>query len=165
MSVPLLTVGLGELLHSGDPQAVLVTYGLGSCVAVTVYDSRTRAGAMAHIVLPVSPEGEGATAGGPAKYADRAIEALVQVMRGYGAPPSRLIVKIAGGARVLNFPGAGAQWGIGERNVAAVRELLHKFGLPLVAADVGGNYGRTMRFYLASGRVVISTAGRGEKEI
>lgn len=157
-----IPVGLGEI-RSGANGEVLVCYGLGSCVGVSLIDPVARVGAMAHVVLPDSSLCRGALVAG--KFADTALPALIAEVARLGASISRLRAKIAGGARVLNFSGSNAQLDIGARNVEAVKQALKQAGIPLAAEDTGGNYGRTVQLQTATGRVLVSTVGRGEKTL
>lgn len=162
MSDHVLPVGLGELRVSRDPRDILVCYGLGSCVGICLYDPAARVGGMAHVVLPDSGSGRGTDL--PARFADTAVPRLVQAALAQGAVRSRLVTRIAGGAQVLKV-GATARLDIGARNCEAVREGLRRLRIALVAADVGGHHGRTVQLFVADGRVLVSTVGRGEHEL
>lgn len=158
-----VAVGLGELHSSKDSTTVLVCYGLGSCIGIAAFDPVTRVGAMAHVVLPDSSMARGSD--GRGKFADSAIPALLEEIQALGGSKSGLVVKIAGGAQVLAILGSRSKLDIGARNIEAVRAALDKARIPLAAEDTGGNYGRTMQLVMGSGRVVVSTIGRGEKEL
>lgn len=155
-----LTIGLGEFAVSRDPSLTMIAYGLGSCVGVALYDPVVGLGGMIHVVLPAAPV-EG-SARSPTHFADTGIAYLLQEMERRGAKRSRIQAKIAGGARMFDVNHASVL-DIGNRNVLAVKETLGDLGLTLVGADVGGNYGRTMHFFLKDGQVLITTYGRGQK--
>lgn len=158
-----VAVGLGELAIGSRPQELLVCYGLGSCIGIVAYDPVVRVGGMAHVVLPDS-----ALSRGPdkdAKFADKAVPALLGRLVAKGASMARLVVKIAGGAQMLNTSSLASRLDIGLRNAEAVKAALVKAGVRLAAEDTGGNFGRTMRFFIDAGRVHVSTIGRGEKEL
>ncbi|HEY3315507.1 MAG TPA: chemotaxis protein CheD [Bacillota bacterium] len=157
----IVAIGLGEFSISSDPDTVLVGYGLGSCIGVVMYDPEARTGGMAHVVLPEKLGNGGDDAG--AKCADSGVDRLLTELERAGCKRSRLVVKLAGGAQLLSLPLNGHHWDIGERNIVAVNEALRRSGLATVKADVGGGYGRTMRFSIGSGRVTVSTVGRGEQ--
>jgi chemotaxis protein CheD len=159
-----LAVGLGELKGSRDPEAQLVCYGLGSCIGLALWDVRNRVGAMAHVVLPESSLSRGPVVQ-PAKWADTAVPAALELMASLGANRSTIVARIAGGARMLNVVGAGSRLDIGARNIEAVREALRRHDLRLAAEDVGGTWGRTLTLFGGTGRLVVSTAGRGEHEL
>ncbi|BAD40524.1 chemotaxis protein CheD [Symbiobacterium thermophilum] len=157
-------VGLGELKVADRPDQVLVCYGLGSCVGLALYDPVVRIGAMVHVVLPDSSMGRGREAP-PGKYADTGVEAAVAALVDAGASRSRLIAKAAGGARMLRLAGSNPQLDIGARNTEAVRAALARHQIRLVAEDMGGTYGRTLQLFIETGRVLVSTVGRGEHEL
>ncbi len=155
-----IVVGLGEMRVSRSPAAVLACLGLGSCVAVCAYDPVSKIGGMAHVVLP-----EFNGTGPSPKYANSAVPLLVQEMNKLGAPESRLVFKIAGGATISMVAGLNGAFRIGERNVEATRIALSRRGYFLKSADVGGNCGRTVRLYLDSGKVAITSARQESREI
>jgi len=161
MADRIVAIGLGEFSISGDPETVLVAYGLGSCVGVTIYDPQARIGGMAHVVLP-ERIGDGRDDAG-AKYADVAVDRLVDELERAGGRRARMIAKMAGGAQLLSLPLNGHRWDIGERNIVAVRQAIDRNRLTIVAHEVGGNYGRTMRLQVRDGKVVVSTVGYGER--
>ncbi|MGI9951191.1 chemotaxis protein CheD [Moorellaceae bacterium AZ2] len=156
-------VGIGEWKIARQPQR-LITLGLGSCVGIAIFDGRTFIGGLAHIMLPDSSQFQEIT--NRAKFADLAIPDLLEGMLKQGARQSSLVAKIAGGAqmfasadrRLLNL-------NIGERNVAATYNVLQELGIPVLAQDTGGNYGRTMILDTSNGKVYIRAIGRPLKEI
>ncbi len=157
-----IVVGMGELQVTDCPSAVLTCLGLGSCVAVCAYEPVHKVGGMAHVVLPYH---NGKQEMLSAKYADTAVPLLIQEMRKFGILASRLIVKIAGGAQMSAALGVNNIFKTGERNVAASKEAISKEGITLVAAETGGHYGRTVKMFIDTGKIVISSAGRDIKEI
>ncbi len=140
---------------------VLVTFGLGSCVGIALYDQRAKIGGLAHILLNDSVKftRPKAASVNPAKFADTAIPHMLDMMVKMGARKTAITAKIAGGASLFNFKSKAGN--VGDKNIKAVRETLKNLGLKTVFEDVGGNYGRTMRLFIASGEVTISTSGRG----
>ncbi len=160
--VTTIMVGLGEVKVSRDPETVLACLGLGSCVAVSVFDPVAKVGAMAHVVLPKSNGNSGDRAG---RYADLAVPLLLNNVRELGAKDSRLEIYLAGGAQMSLAPGLGSAFKIGEDNVAAVRAVLAKEGLEPKAADTGGNKGRTMRLFIESGKTTVTSANQENKEL
>lgn len=159
----LISIGLGEMQITADPKVALVCYGLGSCIGITFWDPQTKTGAMAHIVLPDSSLARGVDA--ESKFADTCIPYVLGKLARKGISSSRLIIKIAGGAQVLQVSGMKNRLEIGQRNQEAVIEALRREGLQPVGSDVGGNFGRTVQFYVGTGRTVIKTVGKGEKEL
>ena len=159
-----IPVGLGELRNGSRKAIVLVCYGLGSCIGLALFDRTAGVGALAHVVLPDSRLGRGQDAQ-PGKFADTAVPAAVSQLLKLGAVRSRLTARMAGGARMLNVVGSGTRLDIGARNVEAVRAALAGEAIPLVAEDTGGTYGRTLQLFIDNGRLLVSTVGRGEREL
>lgn len=154
-------VGLGELRVSRDPQAVLVAYGLGSCVGVCAYDPMSRVAGLLHAMLP---ESNGSAGSRMTKFVDTGIPLLLEEMSRQGAPRQRLILKVAGGARILDLPGFNRMFDVGARNIAMTLEVIKQQGLRLAATDTGGTVGRTVKVFVETGRVMVKTLGQ-EKEL
>ena len=141
--------------HRGD--GVLVTLGLGSCVAIMLHDPRAAAGAMAHVLLPSQSLARDHT--NPAKFPETAVPLLVERLTALGADPRRLVAKLGGGASMfaqLMTPGAIQ---MGERNIVAARDALRAAAIPVVAEAVGGEAGRSLRFHVRDGRVEVRSVG------
>lgn len=148
-----IVLGLGELQVSSDSGAVLSCLGLGSCVAFSLYDPVTKAGGMAHMVLPSSAEGR---ATGP-KFVDVAVPMLLVEMEKLGSPRGRLVAKLVGGAQMMT--NITDSLNIGQRNADAARDALESRGIKLAAEDLGGHQGRTVRLCLDSGELTVATVG------
>ncbi len=161
--VEVLPVGLGEFRVARNSPAMLVCYGLGSCVGVAAWDPVAGVGGMAHVVLPDSALGHHLEP--PGKFADTAVPRLLREMLAAGALQSRLLIKLGGGARMLLRSDRGDRLDIGQRNAEAVLRAVEAAGLRVAGQDLGGNHGRTMQLHLPGGRVTVSTIGRGEKEL
>jgi chemotaxis protein CheD len=153
-----IVVGIAEFKFA-EPPHKLVTYGLGSCVAITFYSKEAIVGSMAHVMLPLAYSAD--DSGAPGKFADSAVAAMVQQMETRGIGPSRLVAKIAGGADMFAGQFKGTDRRIGARNVLAARKALDNFGIRLMAQDVGGTAGRTVEFTPESGLLMVRTL-RGE---
>jgi chemotaxis protein CheD len=154
-------VGIGEIKVSGNPAAALVAYGIGSCVSVCVYDPLVQVAGMAHVLLPSAQNDKYEK--NRTIYADVAIPELLRKMKEKGAVKRRLKVRLAGGARVvksLSHPDGD----IGKRNIAEVKRLLGEHNADIDFMDVGGAHGRTIRFYVETGEVVVSSARRPTKK-
>jgi chemotaxis protein CheD len=145
---------------SGD--AVLVTAGLGSCVALALHDPSTGIAGLAHILLPSA--GFGPPSIHPAKYADSGVALLAEEMRRRGASQDRMVARLAGGARMF---AALLSSGInmGQRNIDATRKALYKLGIPVVGEDVGGEYGRSVRVVAATGAMTVRSLVGGDREL
>jgi chemotaxis protein CheD len=154
-------VRMGEI-ESARPPRLLAAIGLGSCIAVVLHDPEARVGGIAHVVLPA--RGAGCQRGGEGRYAVSAIPALVDGVAHAGASRSRLIARLAGGARMFNGLGAGLI-DLGERNLLAVREALARVGIPIVGEWVGGDFGRSLFYDPGSGEVRITSVGHGTRRL
>lgn len=134
----------------------LVTYALGSCVGICLYDAKSHIGGLSHILLPQNKE---RTGGSVMKYADTAIPELIRKLSASGANAKALTAKIAGGAQMFQTTQTNTIVGqIGKNNVIAVKAALLKAGIRIVAEDTGSNYGRSVYFDLATGDVKIKSA-------
>lgn len=152
-----IAMGEGRVAQSPD---IMISEGLGSCVAVVLYDASRRTGGMAHVMLPSSAP----SALHPFWSADRAVRALMREMRRRGSLGADVGAKIAGGARL--FPAySGFSVGIGAENVKSVRESLDRAGIRLIGSDVGGTHGRSVVVHLDTGRVVVKAFGMEDREI
>jgi chemotaxis protein CheD len=149
-----LVIGVGDGGVSRDADAMLITYALGSCIALMLHDPVAQIAGMVHYMLPESPESEERGNARPCKFADTAIPFLLQAALAQGADKRRLIVFAAGGAQVMND---NSIFNIGKRNCLALRKALWKFGLVVHAEDIGGTAVRTVRMEVGTGRVWIQT--------
>ena len=159
----IVKVGMADL-NIAQASRILKTTGLGSCVGLTLYDSRLKIGGMAHVMLPsseIAKEGQLNVA----KYADTAVPELIRNMEKLGASVSRMVAKIAGGAQMFAFSSNSDTMRIGPRNVESCKEMLKQFGIPLKAEDTGGNFGRTIEFDCDNGILMIRSVQHGVKEL
>ncbi|MEE8421239.1 MAG: chemotaxis protein CheD [Dehalococcoidia bacterium] len=150
-------LSLGEWHVTDDPEAVLVCLGLGSCVAISLYDPSAKVAAMAHMVLPDSTAGRASP--GSAKFVDQAMPMLIEELREAGANKNRLVAMITGGACMLTSTFKDGPEQVGPRNVVATKKALAEAGITIKEEETGGSHGRTVRFYVGTGEVQISTAG------
>jgi len=157
-----LVVGISDCKVSNDLESVLVTYALGSCIAVALYDPATKVGGLLHYMLPESSLDAQKAQQNPFMFADTGIKALFQAVTANGANARRMIVRLAGGAQVLDSEGV---FQIGKRNYLAARKILWKAGILISAEAVGGEVSRTTRLDLATGQMWIREAGGIEKEL
>jgi|SRR5690625_201466 len=157
----IVIVGIADLNTAKAPSTIR-TSGLGSCVGVVIYDISKQIAGLAHIMLPYSnPE----KADNQYKYADTAIEILINKLIEQSASKFNLKAKIAGGAQMFQISTGTDIMRIGPRNIKAVREQLDKHRIPIIAEDVGGKSGRTIEFDPESGKLKIRTVNKGEKYI
>jgi chemotaxis protein CheD len=153
-----LVVKVAEL-RTGVADDVLVTVGLGSCVAILLHDAEARVGGMAHVLLP-SPA-LARMDGNAAKFPQSAVPRLLQLMVADGARPERVTARLAGGASMFAALAPPGTVQMGERNLLAARQALNAHGVPLVGEAVGGDFGRTVRLRVCDGRVEVSTVAHG----
>jgi chemotaxis protein CheD len=155
-----IIIGIADYVVVHNP-ALLVTIGLGSCVGISLRDPIARFGGLAHILLPSIKESNNKE--NPLKFADSAIEIVVDSLLKKGCVKNRLEAKIAGGASMFSF--GNSTMNIGERNVISVKQKLKELNIPLLASDTGANYGRTIEFNIATGVMTVKSAFKGIKEI
>lgn len=158
----LIKVGMADYKTGSHPSS-LISYGLGSCVGIAIYDSVAKVGGLAHIMLPDSTQSRATE--NPAKFADTCLPLMMDEILKLGAAKSRVWAKIAGGAQMFTFANATDIMRVGERNVEAVRQMLKKMDIKMINEDTGGNYGRTVELKLDSGIFRIKTIDKGEKEL
>jgi chemotaxis protein CheD len=145
-------VGIADFAVTDDG-ALLTTSGLGSCLGVGLYDEDAGVAGLAHVMLPTAPE-EPSNA---AKFADTGIDAVLGAMCREGASLEATTAKLAGASAMFEFDSQDEP--IGERNVAAARVVLEGRDVPVVAEDVGGDSGRSVRFHGDSGVFVVKSDG------
>ncbi len=158
----LIKVGMADYKTGRFPSS-LISYGLGSCVGIALYDGVTKIGGLSHIMLPDSTQAR--SADNPAKFANTALPIMLDEMIKMGALRSRITAKIAGGAQMFTFANATDIMRVGQRNAEAVRLLLKKMDIKIIADDTGGNYGRTVELKLDTGIYLVRTIDKGEKEL
>jgi chemotaxis protein CheD len=157
-----IVIGMGEIVVTSSPTAVLTCIGLGSCIAVCAYDNVAKVGGMIHIVLPQhhseKPEEF-------SKYADTGVPLMLAKVIKNGGVKERLVVKIAGGAQMTVSPGLKDTFKTGEKNLVGILAVLEKVNVSLSAADVGGNLGRTVKMHIDTGKITVKTVNGIEREI
>lgn len=156
MDKPLI-VGIADMKITKAP-GTLITYALGSCVGVCIYDPVLKLAGMVHVMLPINLEPD---KGHAFKYADTGIAATIKRLEAFGCVRSRMISKIAGGAKMFDIPG-GSLGSIGMRNVECVRLVLKKERIRLVREDIGLKHARTLSFDANTGMGKIKSYGRDE---
>jgi chemotaxis protein CheD len=159
MSFQLVNVGIAELRVSTNSD-VLRTI-LGSCVGICLYDPERKIIGLSHIMLAEknTPEGN------PGKYADTAVPLLLDAMLDAGASERRIIAKLVGGATMFKIAENSMMGEIGKSNARKVKEVLGSRSIPIVAEELGGDFGRTIDFFPEDGSVKIKSLGRPEKII
>ena len=154
-----IIVGMADLKVSGSPADRLVTYALGSCLGIAVYDPAARVGGLLHVMLPLSSIDSARASENPALFVDTGVPELFRACYRLGASKSRMVVRVAGGASA-GAPGDPDQFQIGKRNILTLRKLLWKNGVLIKAQDVGGHQlSRTMALTLDSGTTTLKIGG------
>ena len=149
-----LIVGIADMKMAQKGER-LITYALGSCIGICLYDPQIKLAAMVHIMLPINME---AGRKNTFKYADTGIRETVNQMVAKGAVKGRITAKIAGGARMFEVSG-GTLGSIGQRNSESVHQVLRRENIRLLWEDVGGKVARTMEFDSATGNGIIRSYG------
>ena len=156
-----IVVGMGDGVVA-KPTQIVSCLGLGSCVAVMLYDTRRRIGGVAHIMLPFSRGVNKLHT--PYQCADTAIGSLLEELGSRGIRRQDIVAKMAGGARMFACDN-GSLPGIGQQNITSIKNILDMEGIPLVGKDIGGNHGRSVQFHLDSGNVIVKAVGKKDREI
>ena len=141
---------------------VLATIGLGSCVAIALYERESRTGGLAHILLPSMAMSRETS--NPAKFPESIVPLMLTEMRSLGmATNAKVVAKIAGGASMFGQLVNGTGINVGERNILATKEALGKARVELVGEDTGLDYGRSVYFHLADGRLEVRSLKKGDR--
>jgi chemotaxis protein CheD len=144
---------------SNDPDEVLITYSLGSCIALAVYDPVVKVGGMLHYMLPDSSLDKQKAQEKPFMFANTGIPMLFKSCFKLGAKKNRMIVKVAGGSQLMD---RSEFFNIGKRNYAALRKLFWRNNVIIEGEDIGGNVNRTMSLNIGTGTVTLKISGKGE---
>lgn len=152
--MPAVVVDIADLAVSADPDVTLITYSLGSCIGLSVYDPVARVGGLLHYMLPESQLSPEKARSNPAMFCDTGVPRLFRAAYELGAVKSRLVVKVAGGSQLLDDNGT---FNIGKRNYLALRKIFWKNGVMIQSEDVGGSSSRTVRLEIATGTVTLKT--------
>jgi chemotaxis protein CheD len=156
-----IIVGVADMRYSSQPDDVIITYSLGSCIGLTLYDTALRIGGMVHCMLPLSKIDAAKAEANPFMFIDTGVSAILQTLFDMGAQRRTLLAKVAGGAQIMDDKG---MFNIGERNNTVVRKVLWKNNILISGEDVGGTVPRTLSLDIATGRTTLKMAG-GEREL
>ena len=151
-----VVIDISDAKVSNDPSDVLVTYSLGSCIGVCLYDSATHIGGMLHYQLPSSKMNPERAQRSPFMFADSGMKLLLDKLLSMGASKKRMDVRLAGGAAMATGPEG---FDIGKRNYLAIRKVLWSNGMFINAEDVGGNAARNLYLNMADGTVTVRSSG------
>ncbi len=155
-------VGVADMKVSNNPGESIVTYSLGSCIGLVIYDPAVKVGGMLHYMLPDSSIDRQKAAARPYMFADSGIPRLFKTAYQLGAAKQRMRVYVAGGAEILDQQGF---FNIGKRNYMALKKMFFKNKVMITSQDVGGNVNRTVRIEIATGDIYVKTSGSGEVKI
>jgi len=149
-------VPISEMRVSNRREDFLITYSLGSCIGLTVYDPQTGIGGMVHCMLPLSKMDPDKAKAKPCMFTDTGVSALLQAVFDMGARRKDLVAKVAGGASLLDEK---RFFNIGQRNYTVVRKVLWKNNILIAAEDVGGTMPRTMCLDMNTGQTTVRSRG------
>ena len=150
-------VGMADMKVMADKRSVLVTYALGSCLGISVYDPVAKVGGLLHVMLPSSSINSAKAAENSLMFVDTGVPNLFHACYAAGAHRERLVVKVAGGAAVDSV---NDFFSIGERNYVMLKKLFWKNGIMISAEDVGGTISRIMSIDIGNGQVVLKSSGK-----
>lgn len=155
-------IGVSDMKVSDNPNETLVTYSLGSCIGVIIYDPEARAGGLLHYMLPDSSIDKIKAEKNPFMFADTGIPMLFKSAYKLGAKKNRMRVVVVGGAQILDQKGF---FNIGKRNHMSLKKMFFKNNVITDYEDTGGSVNRTVKLDIASGEIFIKTSGKGEVKI
>ena len=161
MSEKAITVGVADMSVTNDPNSVLVTYSLGSCLGIVIYDPVVMVGGLLHAMLPEAKDEKNNKNFNPCKYIDTGVPLLFKEAYQHGAKKNRMKVGVFGGSRILDDSG---YFNIGKRNLATLRKLFWKNGVMIDKEHVEGNVSRTVRLFMTNGEINLKL-GWGEELI
>lgn len=148
-------VGLSDLKISDNPSDVLITFSLGSCLAVVAYDRKQHRAGLLHVMLPdsgIEKLSKSFIAFNPFKYVDTGVPELFRKHYKLGANKRDLCIGVFGGAQVFDRQD---YFNIGKRNYLALRKLLWKEGVLITHEHVGSNVHRTVSIDVKSGIITL----------
>jgi chemotaxis protein CheD len=157
-----VVVGISEVKVSADVDDVLVTYALGSCLGVAVYDPWVKVGGLLHFMLPDSSIDLSKAMEKPAMFADTGIPLLFKSCYRLGAEKKRMVVKVAGGANILDNSN---HFRIGQKNITALRKIFWKNNVLIDGEDIGKDNHRTIQLYISTGKVILKSSNGVLREL
>ncbi|SDU18335.1 chemotaxis protein CheD [Desulfobacula phenolica] len=155
-------VGVADMKVSNSRSESIITYSLGSCIGLVIYDPVVKVGGILHYMLPESSIDEKKAAARPYMFADTGIPRLFKFAYKLGGVKQRMKIYVAGGAEILDQKGF---FNIGKRNYMALKKMFFKNKVMINKQDVGGNVNRTVRIEIATGDIYVRTSGSKEVRI
>lgn len=155
-------MGVADMKVSNRPGDEIITYSLGSCIGIAIYDPYAKVAGILHYMLPESDLDKSKAMKNPFMFADTGIPSLFKSAYKYGGKKGRMKVVIAGGAQILDQKGF---FNIGKRNYMAVKKMFFRNNVFSDYEDIGGSINRTVRISVDTGEVIIKTSGKEEKRI
>lgn len=153
----MLVVGISDMKVTNDPNEVLITYSLSSCIGLSMYDEVAGVGGMVHTMLPLSKIDLKKAQENPYMFTDTGVTGLLQAMFNHGATRKNIIAKVAGGATLLDEKGL---FRIGERNYTVMRKILWKNNILIKNEDVGGNTPRSLFLHMKDYKLIVKSGGK-----
>jgi chemotaxis protein CheD len=157
-----IIVSIADMQVTDSPEATLITYSLGSCIGVAIYDPLVKVGGLLHFMLPDSQIDAQKAQRNPWMFADTGIPSLFKETYKLGAEKKRMEVRVAGGSQIMDGSGF---FNIGKKNYMALRKIFCTNGVLIRAENVGGSCNRTLSLQISSGKVHIKTSGGGTTEL
>lgn len=148
---------MGDMLASNDVSSNLVTYSLGSCVGIAIYDPIAKVGGLLHAMLPDSTINPDRAIARPFMFVDTGLPAMFHAVYALGGAKTRMVIKFCGGAQFLDEKKI---FKIGERNIEATIAMLARNGVRIAASETGGHESRTVRLDLANGNFTLDIPGK-----
>ena len=155
-------VGVADMKVSNNPEESVITYSLGSCIGLVIYDPVVKVGGILHYMLPESSIDNDKAKRKPFMFADTGIPRLFKTAYKLGAKKPRIKIYVAGGAEILDQKGF---FNIGKRNYMALKKMFFKNGVMIDKQDVGGNINRTVRIEISTGDIFVKTSGYKEVKV
>jgi len=155
-------VGVADMKVSNNLEESIITYSLGSCIGLVIYDPAVKVGGILHYMLPESSIDKTKAAARPYMFADSGIPRLFKTAYNLGAIKQRMKIYVAGGAEILDQSGF---FNIGKRNYLALKKIFLKNNVMISQQDVGGNINRTVRLEIRTGNIYVKTSGGKEEKI
>lgn len=157
-----LVVDMADCKVSADSEDVLITYALGSCIGLAIYDPAARVGGLLHFMLPDSKLDTLRAETNPYRFADLGVPALLRKVCERGAKRHRLRIALAGAAELMD---PGEVFNIGKRNRAALHRILWKEGVLIGAEATGGTKPRTLGLEIGTGRCFLRAGSEPERDL